>query len=150
VIIVDVNLLLYAVISGFPQHRKARAWWEETLNSSREVGLPAVAIFGFLRLSTNRRVFTTPLTITEALTYVRNWLAEPNVRFLPGTPRHLDTAFALLETLGAAGNLTTDAQLAAFAIEHHAELYSNDTDFARFDGLKSVNPLLTVMKGPFT
>jgi predicted nucleic acid-binding protein len=58
-IVVDVNLLLYAVISGFPQHEPARSWWEETLNGSQEVGLTSPAVFGFLRIATNPRVLTT-------------------------------------------------------------------------------------------
>lgn len=140
-IVVDVNLLLYAVITGFPHHPEARAWWEQTLNGTNEVGLAGPALFGFLRLSTNPRVLTSPLHVEQAVTYVRDWLDRPLVRFLLPGPRHLDIAFGLLRELGTAGNLTTDVQLAALAIEHGAELHSNDTDFARFPQLHWENPL---------
>jgi toxin-antitoxin system PIN domain toxin len=141
VIVPDVNLLLYAEIEAFPHHRAARQWWENLLNGERQVGIAAVSIFGFVRISTNRRVFTEPLAVTDAITRVRRWLGQPNVTFLiPGT-RHLDTAFQLLEQLGAASNLTTDVQLAAHAMEHAGEVHSNDSDFGRFDGLRWVNPL---------
>jgi hypothetical protein len=141
VIVPDVNLLLYAEIDAFAEHAAARAWWETLLASERQVGLAAVAVFGFLRLSTNRRVFREPLPVADALTRVRGWLSVPNTSFLvPGT-RHLETAFRLLEQLGTAANLTTDVQLAAHAIEHGGELHSNDGDFARFEGLLWVNPL---------
>lgn len=140
-IVVDVNLLLYAVITGFPRHVDARTWWEETLNGPYEVGLSAPALFGFLRVSTNPRVLTSPLPVEDAVGYVRQWLDRPRVRFLLPGPRHLDIAFELLRDLGTAGNLTTDVQLAALAIEHQARLCSNDTDFARFSGLQWVNPL---------
>jgi hypothetical protein len=139
-IVVDVNLLLYAVISGFPQHAQARVWWERALNGTTEVGLAAPAIFGFLRISTNPRVLTAPLAVDAAIGYVRDWLALPNVAFLSPGPRHLDIAFDLLTALGTAANFTTDVQLAALAIEHGAELCSNDTDFGRFPDLNWVNP----------
>ena len=140
-IVPDVNMLLYAEIAAFPQHPAARAWWEGLLSSERQVGVAGVAAFGFLRIATNRRVFTEPLAVADALDRVRGWLARPNVTFLvPGT-RHLDTAFRLIEQLGTASNFTTDAQLAAHAMEHGGEVHSNDSDFARFDGLRWVDPL---------
>jgi uncharacterized protein len=141
VIVVDVNMLLYAVISGFPQHEAARAWWEDTLNGPAEVGLSGPAVFGFLRISTNPRVLASPLSVEEATGYVTEWLDLPNVCLLAPGPRHLEIAFGLLRAAGTAGNLTTDAQLAALAIEHEAEMCSNDTDFGRFEGLRWVNPL---------
>ena len=140
-IVVDVNLLLYAVISGFPQHERARAWWEEALNSSREVGLSSAAVFGFLRIATNPRVLTDPMPVGTALGHVRRWLDQPNVRFVVPGNRHLELAFEMLAAAGTAGNLTTDVQLAALALEQDAELNSNDSDFGRFKVLRWVNPL---------
>ena len=140
-IVVDVNLLLYAVISGFPQHPAAQEWWEEQLNGTAEVGLSAPSVFGFLRIATNRRVLARPMSIDEAIGHVRAWLDRPNVHFLVPGARHLDLAFGLLAGVGTAANLTTDAQLAAYALEQDAEMHSNDTDFARFAGLRWVNPL---------
>jgi toxin-antitoxin system PIN domain toxin len=140
-IVVDVNLLLYAVISGFPQHGRARAWWEEALNGGREVGLSSPAVFGFLRIATNPRVLTDPMPVATALGHVRRWLDQPNVRFLVPGSRHLELAFEMLAAAGTAGNLTTDVQLAALALEQDAELNSNDNDFGRFKALRWVNPL---------
>ena len=140
-IVVDVNLLLYAVISGFPQHQAARTWWEQQLNSQADVGLSGPAVFGFLRIATNPRVLVTPMSIEQAISHVRSWLDRPNVHFLvPGT-RHLDLALELLAGIGTAGNLTTDAQLAAHALELDADMCSNDPDCARFPRLRWVNPL---------
>ena len=140
-IVVDVNLLLYAVISGFPQHERARAWWEEVLNGPREVGLASPALFGFLRIATNPRVLTAPMPVTVAIGHITSWLEQPNVRFLVAGGRHLDLAFELLADVGTAGNLTTDVQLAALALELDAELHSNDSVFGRFKALHWVNPL---------
>lgn len=140
-IIPDVNLLLYSVITAFPQHKSAHAWWEESLNSTTEIGLSSPAVFGFLRIATNPRILTPPLTVQEATSHISDWLAQPNVTFLTPGPGHLDIAFDLLQGVGTGGNLTTDAQLAALAIEYNAEMYSNDTDFARFPGVRWTNPL---------
>lgn len=140
-IVPDVNLLLYAVVSGFPQHKRAHAWLEETINSSTRMGLTHPALFGFLRIATNARVLQSPLAVSDAVNYVHDWLAQPNVDLLTPGRDHLRIALALLEDIGTAGNLTTDVQLAAYAIEHQGEMHSNDTDFARFPDLKWVNPL---------
>ena len=140
-IVVDVNLLLYAVISGFAQHEAARSWWEAALNGPEQVGLAGPAIFGFLRISTNRSILESPLPVEAATGYVTDWLAQPNASFLLPGPRHLSIVFDLLREAGTAGNLTTDAQLAALAIEHDAEMCSNDAGFGRFRGLRWTNPL---------
>jgi toxin-antitoxin system PIN domain toxin len=141
VIIVDINLLLYATFTTFKQHAAARAWFEGVLNGQDQVLLPAVSLFGFVRISTNARVFDGPLRLEDALTSVEAWLSQPHVHFLVPGPRHLEIAFGLLRKLDAAKDLTTDVQLAALAIENQALLCSNDTDFARFEGLRWENPL---------
>jgi toxin-antitoxin system PIN domain toxin len=142
VIIPDVNLLLYAVFDQVPQHEKGHAAWLAALNGEEDIGLASPALFGFLRLATNARVFDRPLDVDVALKLVEGWLDRPQVHYLIPGARHLEIAFRLMRKLGAAGNLTTDAQLAALAIEHQAELLSNDSDFARFEGLRWRNPLL--------
>ena len=103
--------------------------------------LPGVSLFGFIRIATNPRVFEQPLHLASTLERVEAWLSQPHVHFLVPGPRHLEIAFGLLRELGAAKNLTTDVQLAAHAIENQATLCSNDSDFARFPGLRWQNPL---------
>ncbi|HWP37360.1 MAG TPA: TA system VapC family ribonuclease toxin [Gemmatimonadales bacterium] len=93
-IVPDVNLLLYAEIDAFPQHARARRWWEGVMNGERQVGIAPVALFGFLRLATNRRVLTEPLPIEDAIGRAQRWLERPHVVFLvPGT-LHLETALS--------------------------------------------------------
>lgn len=147
-IVPDVNLLLYAVVSAFPQHKSAHAWWEETVNSPAEIGLTPPAIFGFVRIATSQRVLSPPLTADAATGYVSAWLGQPNISHLLPGPRHLDLAFGLLREVGTGGNLTTDVQLAAFALEYDAEMYSNDSDFARFPGLRWHNPIPSKSRAP--
>jgi toxin-antitoxin system PIN domain toxin len=140
-IIVDVNLLLYAVITAFTHHERARVWWERTVNSDERIGLCAPTIFGFVRVSTNPKVFDSPLAVDKAVEHVRGWLDRPNIEFVPPGPRHVGIALDLLKDQGTAGNLTTDAQIAACAIERDGTVYSNDTDFGRFPDVRRVNPL---------
>jgi toxin-antitoxin system PIN domain toxin len=140
-IVPDINLLLYANIDAMPEHQASRRWLEALLDAREPVGLATAALFGFIRIATSRRVFEPPLEVGDAVARVEAWLARPHVTLLVPGPRHLDLAFGLLRHVGFAGNLTTDVQLAALAIEHQAELHSHDTDFARFPGLRWRDPL---------
>ena len=140
-IVPDINLLLYAHVSGFAEHGEARRWWEGLLNGRTQVGLASPVLFGFIRLCTNRRILDHPMPVDRALGLVETWLGRPRVQFMLPGPQHLDIAFGLLRNLGAAGDLTTDVQLAALAIEHQAEVHSNDADFGRFPQLRWTNPL---------
>jgi uncharacterized protein len=139
-IVPDVNLLIHAYNIDSRVHPAARAWWEALLNGTQPVGLPWVAVLGFIRLTTHRQILARPIPVSVACAHVRAWLARPCVAILHPGNRHADVLFALLEHLGSAGNLTTDAHLAALCIEHQAELHSTDADFARFPGLRWTNP----------
>ena len=140
-IIPDINILIHAYNSDSIQHQSAKKWWERTLALPRPVGLPWVTMLGFIRVMTHRGILRTPMFPRDAGHRVRSWLAVPVVQILTPGELHGEILFALLEQLGAAGNLTTDAHLAALAIEYQAELASTDTDFARFPGLRWFNPV---------
>ncbi len=140
-ILPDINLLLHAYNSDSPIHTAARSWWEALLNGTQPVGLSWAAILGFLRISTHRQVLANPLPVATACAHARAWLAQPYVAIVDPGARHAEILFGLLESLGTAGNLTTDAHLAALAIEHQAEIHSTDADFGRFPGLRWTNPL---------
>jgi toxin-antitoxin system PIN domain toxin len=141
VILPDVNLLLHAYNADSRVHQQARAWLEASLNGTRPVGFAWVAMLGFIRVSTHRQALANPLDPETACSHVRSWLSRSCALVLDPGDRHADILFGLLASLGTAGNLTTDAHLAALAIEHQAELHSTDADFARFSGLRWRNPL---------
>ena len=140
-IVPDINLLVFAYNADAPLHREARAWWEALLSDGQPVALPWAVVLGYVRIMTHPAVLQRPLRPAEALADVRSWLARPNVEIMPPGPRHLDLLEHLLGALGVAGNLTTDAHLAAIAVELQAEVHSNDRDFARFPGLRWRDPL---------
>jgi toxin-antitoxin system PIN domain toxin len=139
--IVDANVLLYAVNSATPHHPRVRSWWEAALGDEETLGLPWIVLLGFLRIATNARIFPVPLQSEEAAAKVDTWLAWDNVRIVRERENHWDRLKVLLQDAGMAGNLTTDAHLAALALTHDAVLVSCDSDFARFRGLRWENPL---------
>lgn len=139
--LVDVNLLLYAVDETSPRHRLARPWLEKTLSDRTTVGLSWTVLLAFLRLSTRSAVFTAPLSSDEALDIVDGWLELPSVVVVQPGRRHAALLRDLLAQVGTAGNLVTDAHLAALSIEYGAELCSSDADFSRFPGVRWVDPL---------
>jgi toxin-antitoxin system PIN domain toxin len=146
-IIPDINLLLYAYDSDSLFHAKAAAWWRRCLSGTELIGLPAVVAFGFVRVGTSGRAFQKPMSAGESAECVRSWLAQPMVRVVEPGPDHVGQVLKLLETLGTAGNLVTDAQIAALAIEQNAVLHTADADFQRFPGLRWLNPLTGVASG---
>jgi uncharacterized protein len=141
VILPDVNLLLYAIDEGSARHRTAREWLEDALSGTEAVAFAWAVLLGFVRISTNPAAFEQPLGADEALDYLDGWLAQPVATVVHPTDLHAAVLRDLLEPLGAAGNLTSDAHLAALALEHGAELCSSDADFSRFPGLRWRDPL---------
>ncbi len=139
--VVDLNLLIYAVNEDAPQHARARRWWEATLNGDEQVGLAWAVVLGFLRLCIRSGVLPRPLAPKQALDLVQAWILHPLVVPLHAGDQHWVILRKLLEPTGMAGNLTTDAHLAALAIEYGGTLCSTDADFARFKSLKFENPL---------
>jgi hypothetical protein len=139
-ILPDVNTLIYAVNRSSDQHAVALDALQRGFEEPRGVGFAWTALLAFLRLSTRRGIFPMPLSVEDALAVVERWLAHPRAQIVNPSERHADVLGRLLRSAGAAGNLTTDAHLAALAIEQGATLVSFDRDFARFEGLRWTLP----------
>jgi toxin-antitoxin system PIN domain toxin len=114
---------------------------EASLSSEEPFGLAWIVILGFLRIITNGKIMPTPLSSEVALEIVDEWLGQPTARIIVPTEKHWDIFKELLKPLGTAANLTSDAHLAALAIEHGARLFSTDNDFSRFTKLRWANPI---------
>ena len=140
-ILPDANLLLYTVNTDSIDPDKAFTWWQDLLESGAAVGLYTGVVFAFVRLSTNRRVFTQPLSSQEAFAYVNNWLDFASVSLIDADIEDLATVEQLLNHAGTAANLVSDAQIAAAALRLNATVHSADTDFERFPKVKYFNPL---------
>ncbi|MDE0117255.1 MAG: type II toxin-antitoxin system VapC family toxin [bacterium] len=140
-IVPDVNLLIYAYNEDVPFHQQARNWWEELANGTERVGIPWMVAAGFVRIVTQHRTVIRPVSPEWAVDLVAEWHSLPQVVPLNPGSQHLPIFRQLVAATGVGGNLVTDAHIAALAIEHQAEVHSNDSDFARFPGLRWRNPL---------
>ncbi|HXG86721.1 MAG TPA: TA system VapC family ribonuclease toxin [Vicinamibacterales bacterium] len=139
--IIDTNLLVYAYVPALEQHAAAKRWFEQTLTDDESVGLAWVSVLGFVRVVTNPRVFRIPLLLDRAVAVVDGWFQQQAVEIILPTPRHWSTLRDMLIQGQAGGAMTTDAHLAALAVEHGATIYTTDRDFLRFPGVKVFNPL---------
>jgi uncharacterized protein len=139
--LVDANLLLYAVDRTSPFHQRAAAWLTEQLNGARRVGIPWQSLVAFLRISTHPRASTRPLSPQDAVSYVDDWLSADGVWIPSPGSGHATVLGALLTRHQVSGNLISDAHLAALAIEHGLTVCSADSDFARFPELTWLNPI---------
>ena len=141
-IIPDVNLLVYAHNESSSFHGVAAGWWENSLNGDVTILLPHVCVNGFIRIMTHPKILVDPLEVGEAIEMVDVWLESSSLSLLaPGLGHYEFYKKALLE-IGVGGKLTTDAYIAALAMESQGTVFSNDSDFSRFSGLKWKNPLV--------
>ena len=141
-IVPDVNLLVYAHNdSDQLRHTAARQWWIGLINGTEPVRLPWIVITGLIRVATHRRIMAYPLTTEQAVGCVQDWLHRDHVTPIDPGPEHLTLLQQNLATAGAGADLVPDAHIAALAMEYSGEVHSNDTDFARFPGLRWHNPL---------
>jgi toxin-antitoxin system PIN domain toxin len=141
VILVDANVLLYAYNASDPRHAQARTWLEGAVAGPTPIRLAWVTVLAFVRIGTNPRVFAQPMSLAEATATVSRWLAQPNLGLVEPTGRHWEILERLLVVGQARGDLVTDAHLAALALEHGAAVCTTDRDFARFPGLRVIDPL---------
>jgi hypothetical protein len=141
-IVLDVNLLLYAYDGRASLHERARQWWQSVMSGPELIGLPWQTIHGFLRISTDTRISGNQVSMERSLALVEQWMKLPHARILAPGERHWSLMRKMLLEGQARGPMTTDAQLAALTIEYGGVLHTTDRDFARFPGLRWVNPLI--------
>jgi len=140
-ILIDANILIDAYNPSADRHAAAKRWLEAAVAGPVPVRLAWVTVLAFVRIMTHPQVFRRPLSLQEAVGIVDEWLGHPMVSVLDAGDRHWSILRGLLLDGQASGPLSTDAHLAALAIEHGATLHTTDRDFARFPALKVVDPL---------
>ncbi len=140
-LLLDVNVLVFAYRTDAGDHERHRAWLEGVIGSNQAYGVPANALSGFLRIVTHPKVFKLPTPMSEALLFAEQLHEQPNyIEVVPG-PRHWSIFASLCRGIGVKGNLVPDAYFAALAIEVGGEWITTDRDYARFPGLRWRHPL---------
>ena len=140
-ILTDVNILIYAHDINFKHHQEIKIWFEEKLTSADSLYLSWQAITGFLRITTNPKLFPNPLAVEKSVEKMNRWLERPNVSILVETEKHWATFNRLIIENNLRGGKIMDAHIAALAIEHGVTLVTTDRDFLTFKGLRTLNPL---------
>lgn len=138
--LLDVNLVLAGHRDDHPQFEPATTWLQGMLGSGEPFCVTDLVAGSFIRIATNRRVFTTPTPTEDAFAYLRAFREQPNHITLSPGPDHLGIFEQLCRESDATGDLAPDAQLAAMAVEHGCEVVSFDRDFARFPNLRWSRP----------
>jgi hypothetical protein len=140
-LLVDVNVLVYAFRADAPGHARYRAWVKSLVGSDEAYAVSDHVLAGFLRVVTHPKVFHPPTPIEPALAFASAFRERPNAVLLAPGARHWSIFTRLCVEAAARGNLVPDAWLAALAIESGCELVTTDGDFARFPGLRWRHPL---------
>ncbi|HEV7572624.1 MAG TPA: TA system VapC family ribonuclease toxin [Thermoanaerobaculia bacterium] len=142
-ILVDANLLIYGIDRESAHHSKARTWVEQILSDKTPVGIAWIVVLAFLRVTTIQRQTQRVLTPERAIGFVDSWFALPHVSLVLPGKQHWLILRNLIQVSGTSGNLTSDAHLAALAIEHGYTVFTADRDFHKFAGVSVVNPLVS-------
>lgn len=140
----DVNVLLQAFMPLSPHHERCRTLVEGVANAGKHFAVSDLVLAAVVRIATNPRVFKPPATTARAFEFADALKSHPQaVAIAPGA-RHWRTFRELVETARIRGSDTTDAYLAALAIEHGCEWWTADEGFGRFPGLSWRNVLESV------
>ena len=140
-ILLDVNVLVYAHRRDIPDHPAYLQWLEALINSDQAYGMADLLLSSFIRIVTHPRIFNPPDSIDQALTFTQELREQPNCMTVAPGPRHWDIFCRLCREAGVKGNLVPDAYLAALAIENGCEWITTDRDYSRFPGLRYRHPL---------
>lgn len=138
--LVDTNVLLYAVDSSARHHAESRGWLDRSLVGTETVAFTWLTVVGFVRIATSPRIFEDPLSLDDATEQARRWLGAPAARVVEPGSDHLRTIARLLEPTGTAGNLVSDAHLAAVALANRAVVVTFDNDVDRFSDVRWERP----------
>ena len=140
--VVDTNVLLHAVNPRAADHDVAHGWLDDALSGGSSIGFAWVVLLGFIRIATRPGIFAKALSPAQAIDVVDLWLSSDAAHVIHPTARHAAVLSSILREVGTAGNLTTDAHLAALSVEHRGRVVSFDGDFARFPGVRWHRPVL--------
>lgn len=141
VIILDVNVVVYAYRREAAEHDRYATWLSELVAGQDDIGLVESTFVGFLRIVTNPRIVRPPAPTVEALGFVHAVRSGRRARWLGANRATWDALAAIVDADPMVrGNLVPDAWLAALAISNGCRLATADRGFSRFEGLDWFDP----------
>jgi len=141
VVIVDVNVLIYAFRADTSLHKESLAWLTDRLaDPFEQVVIPDLVWVGFIRITTSGRIFTEPSSINEVRMFIRDVVGCSTYRHVPGLAQGVKPLLTMMAESDARANLVTDAYIASLAHQLGAAVASFDRDFRRFDGVRIILP----------
>jgi hypothetical protein len=140
-ILIDVNVLVYAHRADAPNHSPMREWLENVINGNQAYGISELVLSGFVRVVTHPSIFNPPSSIESALQFCSEVYEQPHCVHVSPGPRHWEIFADLCKTVRAKANLVPDAYLAALSLESGSEWITTDRDYSRFPKLRWRHPL---------
>jgi toxin-antitoxin system PIN domain toxin len=140
-ILVDVNLLVFASNPDSPFHSKATSWWVSELRAQTPIAIAWITVSAFVRLTTNRSVMKKPLSSIDSVAQMTSWLSRSHIKPAEPGSNYWRIFSDLIVRHSLSGSSITDAHLCALAIENGWELCAADNGFSRFKGLQWKNPI---------
>lgn len=138
----DINILIYAKMTGMPEHKAAFAWLNTTLKDPNATMLLCeTTILSFLRITTNTKAFNPPLSYSEAVSFTSGLMERTSVLVYQPSPDHFIEVAEFMKMHDFGGNLAMDAHLAVIAMNTGSVLVTRDGDFAKIPYLKTLNPI---------
>lgn len=140
-ILCDVGVLLSVMVGQSPHHDLCKQHIDSLRQGSESIGVSDLILAAVLRIGTNPRAFKPTPTVAQAFAFVDAFRSHPRAASVAPGERHWQIFKDLVVNSGIRGSDTTDAYLAALAIEHGCEWWTTDRDFRRFSGLRWKNLL---------
>lgn len=140
-ILFDVSVLLPAFMPGAASHPRCRSLVEEVANEEEPFAVSELVLAAVVRIATNPRVFRPAASPERAFEFAEALRAHERAVLVAPGPRHWRIFRDLVAATGIRGSDTTDAYLAALALEHGCVWWTADRGFGRFPGLRWRNVL---------
>lgn len=136
----DVNVLLYAFRQDAPFHATCKAWLDEQVFGDAPFAISPLTLNAVARITTNRRSYVNPSTLSEVFAFCNALRERPNVELVEPGELHWAIFQRICIEDGITGPMISDAWYAALAMEWNCEFVTTDRDFSRFSKLRWSRP----------
>jgi predicted nucleic acid-binding protein len=141
-IALDCNILVQLAFENHPEHAKTVAKVEFEVGRGEMLVFPPLTAAEFLHVATDQRRINPPLTMLEALAWLKEFIELPSVGVIHSNDASLNRTIEWMEHHKLGRKRILDTELAAIAHANGANrlLTSNPADFAIFKAIEVVSP----------